>query len=180
MRNRATAVLIAFGIAVAAAVGIGTTGFAQNSAGQGGPPGLCTAQQSCPPLAVGMLQIADYGDASTPIYGFSFEVKGGPEPGGGGGGGAGKAEFSDFGVTRFTDALSPLLLRDVATGRHLKVVTIVVKQGSSDSTYRLSDVVVSRLNSGPELEEVRFVYSRIEFTAAGRNFCFDLAANASC
>jgi type VI secretion system (T6SS) effector Hcp len=181
MRNRTTVVMIGFAVAVAAAMGMRTTGFAQNSAGQGGPPGLCSAQQSCPPLAVGTLQIVDYGDAFTPIYGFRFEVTNSTPAGGGSGGGTGKAEFSDFGVTRLTDVLSPRLLLDAASGRHLKVVNIVLNQGgSSDSSYRLTNVSISRVNSGPELEEIAFTYSRIEFTVGGRQVCYDLAANVSC
>ena len=143
-------------------------------------PGLCSQQQSCPPQAVGTLQIVDYGEPAAPIYGFSFEVTI-PTDSTGGGGGAGKATFTDIGVTRIADALSPRLLLDAATGRHLKLVNIVVKQGSSsESSYRLTNVSISRVSSGTEMEEVAFSYSRIEFSAAGRQMCFDLASNTSC
>lgn len=79
------------------------------------------------------------------------------------------------------DAISAQLLQDVATGRHLKSVEITLRRGNTvEAVYRLTDVVIVSFQTSPELENVSFVFSRIEFTVGSRTVCFDVAANAGC
>jgi type VI secretion system secreted protein Hcp len=65
----------------------------------------------------------------------------------GGGGGAGKVHVHDFQITKQTDAASPLLFLNCASGAHIKEANFVVrKAGGEQLEYlkiKLTDVLVS-------------------------------------
>jgi type VI secretion system secreted protein Hcp len=65
----------------------------------------------------------------------------------GGGGGAGKVKVHDFSITKTTDASSPLLFLNCASGAHIKEANFVVrKAGGEQLEYlkiKLTDVLVS-------------------------------------
>lgn len=65
----------------------------------------------------------------------------------GGGGGAGKVHVHDFQITKRTDASSPLLFLNCASGAHIKEANFVVrKAGGEQLEYlkiKLTDVLVS-------------------------------------
>jgi type VI secretion system secreted protein Hcp len=65
----------------------------------------------------------------------------------GGGGGAGKVKMHDFIVTKKTDAASPLLMLNCASGAHIKSANLTVrKAGGEQLEYlkiKLSDLIVS-------------------------------------
>jgi type VI secretion system secreted protein Hcp len=65
----------------------------------------------------------------------------------GGGGGAGKVKVHDFQITKKTDASSPLLMLNCASGAHIKEANFVVrKAGGEQLEYlkiKLTDVLVS-------------------------------------
>jgi type VI secretion system secreted protein Hcp len=70
-----------------------------------------------------------------------------------GGGGAGKAEFGPVRFGKNVDMTSPLLLKAVATGQHLKSATFTFtrpgNEGATFETYKLEDVAVSSFEQGP-------------------------------
>jgi type VI secretion system secreted protein Hcp len=109
----------------------------------------------------------------------------------GGGGGAGKANFQDLSLTRFTDLLSPSLLSAVAKGTHLSKV--ILKKGTM--TITMEPAMVSSYSTGGSAgdpsgttENVTFNFSKVTYEIAnpadpGSNpakFCWDIAENAAC
>lgn len=179
MPSRTFVSALALAVAIAATAVAADTGRERASTITQSP--VCQAQQPCAPQAVGTLSIPEYPTQITPIYGFTFGATNTISTGTGGGGGAGRVSFSELSVAKLPDAISASLLQDVATGRHLKYVEITVKRGNTvDAVYRLTDVVVVSFQTSPELENVSFVFSRIEFTVGNRTVCFDVATNTSC
>jgi len=159
------------GFTVAAALAGGTL-FAQ------GPQG-----HSATLSPVGALVVDTIGETATPVYAVSFGVTQSATDPGGGGGGAGKATFSGFTISRQPDALSPQLFKAAATGQHIKDVQIdVLRTGSNsvDSTYILTDVLVSSFSTDAQFEKVTFTYSKIEVVSGGSRTCWNLATNAGC
>lgn len=71
--------------------------------------------------------------------------------GAGGGGGAGKAEFSDINISKFADKSTPLLLKAVATGQHIKQMILVCRKAGGDKQeylkLTLEDVMISSYHS---------------------------------
>jgi len=67
----------------------------------------------------------------------------------GGGGGAGKASFNDFSFSKLLDKASPLIMQAVASGKHIKSVTLYgvsadgERGGQDFMTITLSDVLIS-------------------------------------
>lgn len=70
----------------------------------------------------------------------------------GGGGGAGKVNVQDISITKYVDKSSPLLLKAVCSGQHIKEMNLVVrKAGSKPLEYmkiKLSDCLVSSVSTG--------------------------------
>ncbi|HTE46792.1 MAG TPA: type VI secretion system tube protein Hcp [Gemmatimonadaceae bacterium] len=68
------------------------------------------------------------------------------------GGGAGKASFQDISFTKYIDSASPILLQNVANGKHIKEATLTVrKAGEHPLEYlkiKLSDILVSSYSTG--------------------------------
>src|ERR1043165_2746893 len=93
----------------------------------------------------------------------------------GGGGGAGKGHFKYLSIVKKTDASSPLLLLNCATGSHIKEANLVVrKAGGTQLEYlkiKLTDVLISGLrpegsHSGDQipLEEVSLNFAKVEMS----------------
>ena len=104
------------------------------------------------------------------ISSWSWGVSNSGSMAAGGGGGAGKASFSDFHITKTVDKSSPKLMEAVATGEHLKSLTMRKSGGNQQEYYiiHLSDIVISSYStssgSGDKpIEEVSFTYQKIEF-----------------
>ena len=102
---------------------------------------------------------------------FDVAVKNSASGGSGGGGGAGKADFGPVRFGKDVDATSPLLLKAVATGQHLKSATFTFtrpgNKGATFETYKLEDVAVSSFEQGPAepaAETVELTYARITVT----------------
>ncbi len=70
----------------------------------------------------------------------------------GGGGGAGKANFQDLSITKYVDKASPVLLKAVTTGKHIKSATLTVrKAGDKPLEYiviNLDDILVTSISTG--------------------------------
>jgi type VI secretion system secreted protein Hcp len=65
----------------------------------------------------------------------------------GGGGGAGKVQVHDFTIVKKTDASSPLLFLNCASGAHIKEATLVVRKAGGEQLefmkIKLTDVLIS-------------------------------------
>jgi type VI secretion system secreted protein Hcp len=93
----------------------------------------------------------------------------------GGGGGAGKVSFQDIHFVKKTDASSPLLMLNCATGAHIKEANFVVrKAGGTQLEYlkiKLTDVLISSFKDhgsqkGDEIpmEEIKFNFAKVEYS----------------
>jgi type VI secretion system secreted protein Hcp len=125
------------------------------------------------------------------VTSFDLAVKNSASSGSGGGGGAGKADFGPVRFGKVVDAASPLLLKAVATGQHLKSATFTFarpgNKGATFETYKLEDVTVSGYEQGPAqptAETVELDYAKITVTetpatgGAPITFGWDTQANA--
>jgi hypothetical protein len=134
------------------------------------------------PQPVGTLTVEGIAETPTAIFSFGFDVTNSGSLAGGGGG-AGKATFSDIQITRQLDAVSPQLFRTATLGIHLAGAQInVYAPGTTtvQSTYRLTNLLVSGVNNTNGVESVSLRVARVEVTAGGVTTCFDLATNAAC
>lgn len=93
----------------------------------------------------------------------------------GGGAGAGKVHFQDLQILKKTDAASPLLLTNCATGAHIKEGLLTVrKAGGSQLEYlkiKLTDVLISSYKEhGGEhsgvlpMETVGLNFAKVEYS----------------
>jgi type VI secretion system secreted protein Hcp len=85
----------------------------------------------------------------------------------GGGGGAGKVHVHDFQITKKTDASSPLLMLNCASGAHIKEANFVVrKAGGEQLEYlkiKLTDVLVSSYKpSGAESQLIGLLLPAVD------------------
>jgi len=123
------------------------------------------------------------GAQSSPLTSYSWGATNSATTHAGGGTGAGKVDVQDLKVTKDTDALTPSLLRSVATGEHLQQVAVQFTSGVFTSSYCLSDVVVSSLtnaaNAGEDrpTDAVAFNFARFTFKVGTTSFGFDLVDN---
>lgn len=99
----------------------------------------------------------------------------------GGGGGAGKANFQDVSITRYSDALSANFLSVVANGNHIANATLT----RDNLTIELQDVLVTSYSVGgtsdkKELttENISLNFARVKYEIDGSSLCWDVAANA--
>ena len=132
---------------------------------------------------VGTLRVDKISDSPTPIFGLGVSIVNTADSSSGGGGGAGKATFSDFTVSRQSDAVSPLLFKAAATGQHIVKVQIDVFQANStnvEASYILSNVLVSGYSNDGSFEKIAFSFAKIEFVSGGVSSCFDLSGNLGC
>ena len=110
------------------------------------------------------------------ISSWSWGVSNSGSMAAGGGGGAGKASFSDFHITKTLDKSSPKLMEAVATGEHLKSLTLRKSGGNQQEYYiiHLSDILISSYSTSSgsgdrPIEEVSFTYQKIEFEYIPQN-----------
>jgi type VI secretion system secreted protein Hcp len=94
----------------------------------------------------------------------------------GGGGGAGKVAFQDIHFVKRSDASSPLLMLNCATGAHIKEGNFVVrKAGGTQLEYlkiKLTDILISGFkehgstHKGDEtpMEEVTINFAKVEYS----------------
>lgn len=90
----------------------------------------------------------------------------------GGGGGAGKAVFDEFLITTLLSKATPTLFQYVATGKHIKEVTLTLNNNRTGQDFykiKLSDVLISSYHeatNGELLPAVQFGirYSKIELS----------------
>jgi type VI secretion system secreted protein Hcp len=84
----------------------------------------------------------------------------------GGGGGAGKVKVHDFQITKKTDASSPLLMLNCASGAHIKEANFVVrKAGGEQLEYlkiKLTDVLVSSYKPGSDSELIGLLLPAVD------------------
>jgi type VI secretion system secreted protein Hcp len=120
----------------------------------------------------------DPGSTSIAVESWSWGVTSTATFGGGGGGGAGRAILKELTITKTIDKASPMLARKCAQGQHIpQVVLTVARPGGSDRPYmeyRLTEVTINSVQqagSGDSipLEEVSFVYQRIQLTYTTRD-----------
>ncbi|MEP6491160.1 MAG: type VI secretion system tube protein Hcp [bacterium] len=90
------------------------------------------------------------------------------------GGGAGKANFQDISFTKYIDKSSPLLLQNVANGKHIKEATLTVrKAGEHPLEYlkiKMQDILVSSYSTGGSggedllTENVTLNFAKVDLT----------------
>ena len=73
----------------------------------------------------------------------------------GGGGGAGTANFQDLSITRYSDALTPLLLQRLASGGHIVGGRLDLATKDQIETFELSMIFVTSLSTGRSAGEDR-------------------------
>jgi type VI secretion system secreted protein Hcp len=124
------------------------------------------------------------GAQSSPVSAYSWGATNSVSAHSGTGGGAGKVSVQDLSVTKETDAMTPSLVRAVATGEHLQQVAVQFTSGVFTSSYCLSDAVVTSVTNaagaGDErpTDTVSFDFARFTFKVGTAAFAFDLVQNA--
>jgi type VI secretion system secreted protein Hcp len=106
------------------------------------------------------------------LFSFSWgETQAGAGGGRGGGGGAGKVTMQDLHVATRVSKASPQLMLACATGKHLKLATLVARKAGKDQqeflVYKFTDVLVSSYQTGGSqgevpTDQISFNFSRIE------------------
>lgn len=107
-------------------------------------------------------------------YGYAVSV---PTTGGGsgGGGGAGKPERQPIVIQKSINHTSPQFMKALLQGKHVKTATIELRRGAKVYyTITMEDVLITSIqHSVPEddiepdvVEEVEFVFQKVEFKAA--------------
>jgi type VI secretion system secreted protein Hcp len=91
----------------------------------------------------------------------------------GGGAGAGKVQIQDFHFTMTTSKASPTLLKQCATGEHIKEATLSCrKSGGSQQDFmviKMNDVIISSYQvggasgDGDPTDSLSLVFGRIDF-----------------
>jgi type VI protein secretion system component Hcp len=121
---------------------------------------------------------------SSPVSAYSWGATNSGSAHSGGGGGAGKVDIQDLTVTKDTDAMTPSLVRAVATGERLPQVALQFTSGVFTSSYCLKDVVVASItnaaNEGDDrpTDNLKFDFARFTFKVGTGAFAFDLVQNA--
>jgi type VI protein secretion system component Hcp len=124
------------------------------------------------------------GSQSSPVSAYSWGATNSGSAHAGSGGGAGKVDVQDLSVTKETDAMTPSLVRAVATGEHLPQVAMQFTNGVFTTSYCLKDVVVSSVTNnaaaGDErpTDQLTFDFARFTFKVGAAAFAFDLVDNA--
>jgi type VI secretion system secreted protein Hcp len=86
----------------------------------------------------------------------------------------GRADFTDFAITKNVDKATPKLLLSCAKGEHIASVAVELCRATGDKTkyleYKMSDVIISNVSSsgaaagGLPVETVAFNFGKIEIT----------------
>ena len=87
----------------------------------------------------------------------------------GGGAGTGKATFDDLTVERQADAVSPRLVRAVATGEHFPSATLEARAGKTTLRYTFNTVFVTSVHhsggANGVVEGVSLIYGSVQIEA---------------
>src|SRR4051812_49051483 len=124
------------------------------------------------------------GNQSSPVSAYSWGATNSGSAHSGGGGGAGKVNIQDLTLTKETDAMTPSLVRAVATGERLPQVAVQFTSGVFTSSYCLKDVVVASFtnaaNDGDDrpTDNLKFDFARFTLKVGTGAFAFDLVQNA--
>ncbi len=91
---------------------------------------------------------------------------------GGGGGGAGKVSMQDFHFVMRHNKSSPLLMKAVATGQHIKEAKLTCRKAGGEQqeymTIKFSDLLISSYQTGGSngdvipLDQISFNFAKIE------------------
>ncbi len=128
------------------------------------------------------LTIADVGTSEVLAWSWGASNSGSTHIGGGGG--AGKANFQDISMTRYTDAQSAQLLQAVATGTHFSEVELK-REGMRIVMHDvlLTSYSVGGSNSKKDMqtENITFNFTKITYQLSGSDpYCFNIATNTPC
>jgi len=119
-----------------------------------------------------------------------------------GGAGAGKAQFSEFTITKTTDSASPAFFKNAVTGKHITQVTLEMRKAGGDPkssgkpflTYTFGTVFTTKVSwkhsdDGPT-EDITFVYGQLSVKYTPQNNdgtlgvpivnCWDVVTNTNC
>ena len=149
--------------------------------------------------AVGKLTLADVSgttDYATTVRSFSMAGNQSGASGTGGGGGAGVFTASDGTAGFDTSGPSPLLLRTLATGRHVPTATVVVYAPGTNTRSEqwtftdvlLADLQYARSSRGKAPRAtLQWTYHRVTWTTYAANgstvvqtYCYDTATRTNC
>ncbi len=122
-----------------------------------------------PTTAIGTLTIPDLG--SSPVAAWSWGVSNSGSVSSGGSG-AGKANFQDLSLTRFTDGQSPSFVEAVSLGMPLPSAKLVV----GATTIELKEVMVTSYSSGAggektQTENITFNFGSMTYKVNGVSKC---------
>jgi type VI secretion system secreted protein Hcp len=113
----------------------------------------------------------------------------------GSGGAAGKPSFQDLSFIHTIDKASPLLLRECATGQHLKEATITCRRAAGQQDFlviKMNDVIITSVmesdsGGGGQMESVTLAFAKVDVEyrpqkpdgslGAGVHFKYDIKAN---
>ena len=106
------------------------------------------------------------------LFSFSWgETQAGTGAGPGAGGGAGKVTMQDLHVATRVSKASPQLMLACATGKHIKLATLVARKAGKDQqeflVYKFTDILVSSYQTGGSqgevpTDQISFNFARIE------------------
>ena len=106
--------------------------------------------------------------------------------GAGGGGSTGRASIQDLSVTKYTDPLTPLLLRQLVTGAHVATGRLEVATKDQIETLQLDGIFfVTSLSTGGsagedrQTENVTVAFSRFVYTVGPNSFGWDTTTNSA-
>ena len=142
------------------------TPISWNAEGPPGPPGPSGAPPAPHTQVVGQATIEGLnGNAPFPITGYSWGATSAGDSGTGTGGGAGKAIIGDVTIVHGVNSLSPALVDDAATGRHIRSAQIELFAPGTTTAYlryELSDVLVTRVLHADDEETVALSPTEID------------------
>ena len=148
---------------------------------------------------IGTVTYDDLGDAQKtrlPISSFDWQIDQ-PKPASGGGGGGGKATLGDPKVIQEISAASPLIMKNIITGRHIKTITVVLfRNGTTTPAERWVFNSVMLLQDHPSLngksttsseESVTFMFDTVSETSFAtdgttvvQSYCWNPALGQQC
>lgn len=158
------------------------------SADAPGAPGAANTAAIPASQRAGSLRLSGFSTLILPIRSFSIGVH---VPAG-----AGKATFADAQVALDAHAVSPAVLRTVATGVHVPKLTVVLYHAGTTTRFQqweLEDVTFASTstsksgNAGDTHEQLAIRYAKLiesiyasNGTTLQSKFCFNIAANQAC
>jgi len=152
--------------------------------------GLATLTIAALALAAGPAHAAkstitlSFEDQSSPLSAYSWGASNTGTSHSGGGAGTGKVNVGDLSVTKETDAMTPSLVRAVATGEHFQQVAVQFTNGIFTTSYCLKDALVTSVSNsasaGAErpFDSVSFSFASFTFKVGTTAFTFNVVENA--